>query len=128
MPRTSSAARLELWRQRLQRYGSSGQTVAVFCQQEHVSVPAFYYWKRRLAESPATTTKPSATASVNRIGSGTDSGFTELLVREDSVAARAQLPGGITISLGCNPQIATLIVDRLLRQSERFSDSDAKRC
>ena len=42
------------WRERLARYGRSGQTVASFCAAEGVSVPSFYQWKRRLVVSPVT--------------------------------------------------------------------------
>ncbi len=39
------------WRARLERYLASkarGVTVAAFCRREGVSVPAYYYWKKRL--------------------------------------------------------------------------------
>ena len=39
------------WRARLERYVASkarGVTVAEFCRCEGVSVPAYYYWKKRL--------------------------------------------------------------------------------
>lgn len=39
-----------LWKKRLGRFQKSKLTVAQFCQQENVSVPSFYQWKRKLRE------------------------------------------------------------------------------
>jgi len=36
------------WRARLDRFAKDRQTVAAFCAAERVSVPAFYYWRKRL--------------------------------------------------------------------------------
>jgi transposase len=45
----SRAATRELWMDRLARFPASGLTVAQFCAIEAVSLPSFYFWKRRLA-------------------------------------------------------------------------------
>jgi transposase len=45
----SRAATREVWLERLARFPASGLTVAQFCAIEVVSVPSFYFWKRRLA-------------------------------------------------------------------------------
>lgn len=37
-----------IWSERLRRYVNSGLTVAAFCELERVSVPSFYYWRRKL--------------------------------------------------------------------------------
>lgn len=37
-----------LWAERLQRYRTSGLTVARFCAGERVSVNTFFYWAKRL--------------------------------------------------------------------------------
>ena len=58
------------WTERLARYRASQQTVAAFCATEGVSVPSFYFWKRKLAAATApaplvpiqlTTTTPAPT-------------------------------------------------------------------
>jgi hypothetical protein len=41
-----------LWQQRLDRFASSGLSVAAFCRAEHPGVQSFYYWKRRLTAPP----------------------------------------------------------------------------
>jgi hypothetical protein len=40
------------WRKRLGRFAGSGETVAMFCAAERVSVQTFYRWKRKLAREP----------------------------------------------------------------------------
>jgi hypothetical protein len=46
----SRDATRQAWRARLDRFAGSALTVVAFCHREHVSVPAFYYWKRRLGD------------------------------------------------------------------------------
>lgn len=48
MPRTSSAAKVQEWVDRLARFQGSGLAAAKFCQTEGVSLPSFYQWKRKL--------------------------------------------------------------------------------
>ena len=44
----------ETWQNRIDRQRQSGQTIAQFCQQEGVSTPSYYQWKRKLqGEQPA---------------------------------------------------------------------------
>lgn len=58
----SRAATRELWLDRLARFPASGLTVAQFCASEAVSLPSFYFWKRRLAaeKQAVTPQQPSA--------------------------------------------------------------------
>jgi len=51
----SDAARR--WADRLERFQSSGLTVAEFCQAEGVSQPSYYHWRRKLL-GPAKVVKP----------------------------------------------------------------------
>lgn len=47
------------WQHRLDRFASSGLSVAAFCRQEQISVQSFYYWKRRTsAPLPSPTAPP----------------------------------------------------------------------
>jgi hypothetical protein len=54
----SRAATREVWLDRLARFPASGLTVAQFCAIEAVSLPAFYYWKRRLAAQDQDSATP----------------------------------------------------------------------
>jgi len=49
------------WRNRLERQRRSGQTVAQFCQQEGVSTPSYYQWKRKLRGERAPRQKRATT-------------------------------------------------------------------
>jgi hypothetical protein len=47
------------WRERLEDFAQANTTVAEWCYFNHVSVPQYYYWKRRLAvEQPQATQQP----------------------------------------------------------------------
>ena len=39
------------WRERLERFESSGQSGAAFCRDEGVSQASFYKWRKRLGEA-----------------------------------------------------------------------------
>jgi hypothetical protein len=49
MGRSVDVHKQQAWLARFQRFEKSRLTVARFCQQEHVSVPAFYKWRKKLA-------------------------------------------------------------------------------
>jgi hypothetical protein len=122
MSRMTKTDRIQFWLDRLNRQAASQQTVAVFCGHEEISVPSFYQWKRRLAprvDSPPERRKTKRGASPR---------FTELVVGSASASAQASLPGGITISLGTQPEIASLIVDRLLQHALPLAANRALRC
>lgn len=60
MARQQDQRKLAEWRQRLQRFEKSGLTVARFCARERVSVPTFWYWRR----------KQDGVAAVSRLAPG----------------------------------------------------------
>lgn len=111
MSQMTKTDRIQLWLDRLSRQAASHQTVAEFCGHEEISVPSFYQWKRRLA--PRVDSPPKR----RKAELATSPGFTELVVGSASTSAQATLPGGITISLGTQPEVAVMIVDRLLQHS-----------
>ena len=116
MSRLSRAERVEIWRQRIDRYLASGQTVAAFCEAEGVSAPSFYQWKRRLVtrRDESSPSRQNGRGGL-RTGSSTSAAqFTELVVTGQQDTAQAQLPNGVSISLGREPTIAATIVDRLI--------------
>ena len=57
LPCSDLPSKPQLWLDRLDRFASSGLTVAAFCLAEAVSVPSFYYCKHRL-RSATSAPKP----------------------------------------------------------------------
>src|SRR5262245_47841496 len=49
---TDHQSRLDWWHRQIQRQPKSNLTIADFCRQLGVSVPTFYYWKRRVQQQP----------------------------------------------------------------------------
>jgi hypothetical protein len=50
----------DTWVQRLERFARSGLTAAQLCDQEKLSQPAFYSWRRRLAADTDAHAAPAA--------------------------------------------------------------------
>ena len=63
---TDHQARLDWWRRQIQRQPKTHLTVADFCRQLGVSVPTFYYWKRRVQAVSQTASDPVAMVSPAR--------------------------------------------------------------
>lgn len=55
MSRTASSAKLQLWRERLEQFAASQQTIQEFCREIGCSVAAYYYWQRKLSSLPGTS-------------------------------------------------------------------------
>jgi len=55
MLRGSDSRKVDEWTERLVRFQNSDTTVVQFCQDEGVSQPSFYQWKRKLGKQPTTT-------------------------------------------------------------------------
>ena len=118
----SKSIRIAQWLERLNRFSQCNLTIAEFCQQEEVSLPSFYQWKRRLAPRIKTVRRPSRHNESSSMTSSPN-GFTELLVDSIHNAACVRLFGGITLALGSQPEIAALIVDRVLKHVQDSSPS-----
>ena len=58
MVRAINSRKADVWRSRLQRFQASGLSVTRFCQQEQVSAPAFYHWRKRLGAAAAAREAP----------------------------------------------------------------------
>src|SRR5438874_10119074 len=65
-PHTDHPSRLDWWRRQIQRQPTTHLTIADFCRQLGVSVPTFYYWKRRVQAGPRTPSWPVAAPSPSR--------------------------------------------------------------
>ena len=51
MASRSNAGEDAEWRKRFERFRRSGLTVARFCEGERVSVPSFYYWRKKFGQT-----------------------------------------------------------------------------
>lgn len=129
MGRKSRAERIAIWQERLDRYAISNQTVTDFCKNEGIAVPSYYYWKRRLntldLDSPAAQQKPRPQRDL-QAGKAVAAAFTELVVTGQQAQAQAQLPNGVSISLGSDQAIAAAIIDRLLAYEPPTTSSGSK--
>ena len=61
MGRPANQAKALEWQERLRRFEASDLTVARFCARERVTVPRFWYWRRKCADIGA---NQSASGSV----------------------------------------------------------------
>lgn len=131
MSRMTKSKRIQLWQDRLNRHAASQLTVADFCEREAVSIPSFYQWRRRLTpriESPTKRRKRRPDPSLASRATASQPGFTELVFNSSPTIACVSLPGGITISLGAQPEIASLILDRLLQHTADLSVTRTATC
>lgn len=112
----AGSGKAALWGERLRRYERSVLTVAEFCRREEVSVPSFYQWRRRLAES-----SPRARSTRSR---GPDPhaspAFQQVMLAGCGVVA-IELPSGVRVELpaGQLPLIRAVVADLLAAESGR---------
>ena len=106
MLRAPNPEKLAEWTHRFERFARSNQTVSAFCQDEGVSGPSFYHWKRRLRNLvPPKKFQPVHVA--NLAG--------ELLISQQAQTNTViQLGNGIQIQLGSDLPIVKVVVQQLL--------------
>lgn len=83
MARSISGRKAQEWQQRLSRFQDSRQSVVAFCQQEGVSPPSFYLWRKRL----------SLAASARQATARPPAGFRPVRIMP-AAGMSVQLPGG----------------------------------
>jgi len=87
------------WRARLDRFAKGRHTVAAFCTAERVSVPAYYYWRKRLRSEGL----PAAHASRSFIDVGAvraDGGATVVgAAPAHGIEVRLDLGGGLLLHI-----------------------------
>jgi len=85
----------EMWSERLRRYANSSLTVAAFCERERVSIPSFYYWRRKLGTGDAAGDR----GRMSRVGRAPQKrDFVPIAIR-DSAAIKMRLPNGAQLWL-----------------------------
>jgi len=117
MPRGSDPIKVQQWTERLERFAQSGQTVAQFCQNEGVSQPSFYQWKKKLAD-------PNRSLSSHRKSS--PAVFQALEVTSLPLSATTvRLANGIEIELGGDLRVVQAVVKQLLEAPAAANSSAA---
>jgi transposase len=109
MARASGLQKVQEWRGRMARFAKVRQSVARFCQDEGVSVPSFYQWRKKLKQLRRPMADDDAAVSFTPVR----------LVAAAGVCV--QLPGGTQLQIPtADPQALELVVRTLAR-------ADAKR-
>ena len=114
MRRGSDVAKRQQWAERLERFGTSGQTVAQFCRDEGVSTPSFYEWKKRLGGINTNKNKfPKRGRQQN------NPSFRPVRVASPDVSfgVTIRLPDGTVINLGNDLPTIEKIIGKVLDQS-----------
>ncbi len=103
MAGSSGSQKRREWQRRMTRFEEAQQPVAAFCRKEGVSVPSFYYWRKRLLQRPGPADEVAS------------AGFRPVrLVGSASVVV--QLPGGTQREVPTSdPQALRLVIDTLAR-------------
>jgi hypothetical protein len=125
MSRGSNPTKVAQWSDRLDRFESSGQTVAQFCVTEGVSQPSFYQWKKKLdIINRVRGGKAKRSGRSNRgerphRGKKSKSAFkpvpwTPTLGLQQSTMIR--LADGVEIELGNNLQVVEMVVRSVVDQ------------
>jgi hypothetical protein len=101
MAGSSSSRKVREWQRRMLRFQKARQSVTEFCREEGISAPAFYQWRKRLAQQP----RPGEDAA----------GFKPVrLVAAATVAVR--LRGGTQLHVPTSDAEALrLVIDTLVR-------------
>ena len=111
------------WRQRLDRYDSSGLTVFEFCRAETVSQAAFYVWRKKLRQNSASVVNQSARVSSRQPDRQWPSTFLPVVPRSsfgtrDSGLVVMTLPNGVRFEL---PAVDHALVGHMFQLATEFS-------
>jgi hypothetical protein len=119
MGRLASAALAARWRERIDRWRSSGLSVAEFCRREGISEPSFFAWRKRLAGRRAKSPVRRQAKSPR---------FVELPPLAWSAMAGVQiaLPGGAIVTL--SPQATTELVTAAIRAAMPAPAAEVRPC
>ena len=111
------------WRQRLDRFDSSGTTVVEFCRSEKVSQAAFYVWRKKLRLNSASVVNQPARVSSRQPDRQWPSTFLPVVPRasfaaRDSGLVVMTLPNGICFEL---PATDHALVGHMFQLATEFS-------
>jgi len=104
MPRPSDPRKLAVWRERFERFSSSGLAAGPFCAREGVSTASFYNWRKKLSLNGQSR---SATEGHPRLRTGPAEGrgrFQQVAVIPGTLRMPPTVPA-ICIQLPCGTRI-----------------------
>jgi hypothetical protein len=106
------------WRGRIWRYKRSGLTVTRFCEQEGVSAPSFYQWRKRFAAHPAPDRRPAQRDQ--------QPAFRQLTLAPGGGVMSIELAGGARMELPAeNLPLVRAVVAELLQAERGRSQGEA---
>ena len=112
-----NTAQVQQWAGRLSRFEQVDQTVGAFCQTEGVSVPSFYYWKKKLGLLPGSEQRAEP---IDKALSSASRAFQPVeLVAATPSSAIVRLPGGIEMELGHDLRVIKAIVEQLTQSTSQ---------
>jgi hypothetical protein len=82
----------------MRRYLNSSLTVAAFCERERVSIPSFYYWRRKLGTGDTTGSDTGRMSRVGRAPAPQKRDFVPIAIR-NCAAIKMRLPNGAQLWL-----------------------------
>ena len=83
----------EIWSGRMRRYANNSLTVAAFCERERVSVPSFYYWRRKLETGDVAGGDTGRMSRVGRAPVPQKRDFVPIAIK-NSATIKLRLPNG----------------------------------
>ncbi len=96
MSRSADLVKRREWSERLRRFSGCDATVAEFCDEEGVSIAAFYQWRRKLGLSEGSTGASGKNQSGGALGSDV---FVPLQITPSATTVRMRLPNGVELWL-----------------------------
>ena len=101
------SSKVVAWRRRMGRFGRSGMTVLLFCEEEGVSTASFYRWRKRLGDRQAAT--PTNGVEETPV-------FQAVRVTGAETPILIQLPGGVRLEVPAeNLDAVGALISELLR-------------
>jgi hypothetical protein len=108
---TDHQSRLDWWRRQIQRQPRTKLTVVNFCRQLGVSVPTFYYWKRRVQAAPGASIQPVTKAALPRPTTAPDTPFLPVSIVNPDAGTQLE----IELANACVVRLRGALSPRLLR-------------
>ena len=93
MVRKDRAERERQWLDRFERQGSSGLSVASFCEREGISSVSFYLWRKRLRPTP----QPKAVRGEHAVSKNPP--FLPVTIKDNSETIEIELPNHVVVRL-----------------------------